>query len=57
MDGDTEEIEIESTWRATARVEVPLGWRPGSTLSDWPDSVLDQINTTGAELIDWTCTS
>jgi hypothetical protein len=50
---ETEEITIESTWRASALVEVPKGWRPGDTLDDWPEDVLDQVTTSGAELIDW----
>lgn len=48
-----EEITITSVWHATTRVEVPKGWRPPSTLDGWPDGVLDQVDTTGAELVDW----
>lgn len=50
---ETEQIVIDCTWRASVRVEVPTGWRPGGTLNDWPDEVLDQVDTTDAELVDW----
>lgn len=50
---ETEEITIETTWRATSRVEVPLGWRPGNSLADWPESVLEQVSPDQAELVDW----
>lgn len=50
---ETEEITIHATWESSHRVEVPKGWRPGSTLNNWPDGVLDEITPGTAELIDW----
>lgn len=50
---ETETITIHSTWHVSSTVEVPKGWRPGSTLNDWPQDVLDAVDTTGAELVDW----
>jgi hypothetical protein len=50
---ETEEITINATWQSSHVVEVPKGWRPGSTLDGWPAGVLDQITSDTAELIDW----
>lgn len=56
-DQDTETITIHSTWHASTTVEVPKGWRPGSTLTDWPEDVLEAVTPQGAELVDWEATS
>jgi hypothetical protein len=50
---ETEEISITCKWESTLTVEVPKGWRPGSSLDDFPESVLDQITSETAELVDW----
>lgn len=50
---ETEEIEISCTWQTTHRVEVPKGWRPTGTLSDFPPDVLEQLDARTAELVDW----
>jgi hypothetical protein len=50
---ETEEITITARWESTHRVEVPKGWRPGSTLEGWPPGVLDEVTAETAELVDW----
>jgi hypothetical protein len=52
-DGDTEEITIRCKWETSHTVEVPRGWRPGPRLDDFPESVLEQIDASTAELVDW----
>jgi hypothetical protein len=50
---ETEEITIHTVWHSDLLVEVPKGWRPGASLDDFPDSVLEQIDSSTAELVDW----
>lgn len=43
-------ITIRCTWRTTQQVEVPDDYELGNTLDDeWAD----QVDTGGAELVDW----
>jgi hypothetical protein len=53
-------IVIEATWRSTARIEVADDWEApdegalqlGQDIDG--EDIADQIDTTGAELVDWT---
>jgi len=53
MTVDTETITITCTWKSAHVVEVPVGWRPGALLDDFPEDVLDEIDAGSAELVDW----
>lgn len=50
---ETEEITITCTWESSHAVQVPKGWRPTHRLDDFPDSVLEQIKSDTAQLVDW----
>lgn len=50
-------VTIVSTWRASISVEVEddVDIRDDN-FSDWPDDVLDQVDSQVAELVDWEVT-
>jgi hypothetical protein len=50
---ETEEITINCTWTTSNQVTVPKGWRPTSSLDDFPEEVLNTLTTADAELTDW----
>jgi len=47
------EVTITGEWRSTHVVEVPDDFVTPDTLSEFPDDVLEELNTNNAELIDW----
>jgi hypothetical protein len=50
---ETETIEMRLKWESSLWVDVPKGWRPGPNLGDFPQSVLEQMTSETAELVDW----
>jgi hypothetical protein len=47
-------VTIHSTWKATAtNVEVPDDFSDDLPLEEWPEDVLEQVNSGGAYLADW----
>lgn len=46
-------VRIRCTWKATITAEVPDDFEGSSNLNEWPDEVVDQIDSSTAELVDW----
>jgi hypothetical protein len=47
------EITINMTWRNSVTVEVEDDFEVPGNLSTFPEEVLEQMDTQGAELVDW----
>ena len=50
-------ITVECTWRSSHRIEVPEDFTDTGHLGDFPPEALEEMNTAGAELVDWRVTS
>lgn len=53
MDGETKEIVIHCKWETSHLVEVPVDFEVPGTLDEFPQEVLEQLDTLGASLVDW----
>jgi len=53
LEPETETISMHLKWESSLYVDVPKGWRPGPNLGDFPNSVLQQMTSETAELMDW----
>lgn len=50
LEEETVTRTVVCTWRSTHEVELPASYKPGGTLDEeWAD----QVDTAGAELVDW----
>ena len=46
-------ITVYMTWRNSVDVEVPDDFTIPSTLDSFPEDVLEEMTSQGAELVDW----
>lgn len=49
-------LTINCRWESNHTVEVPDDFELPESLHDWPQDILDQVDTLGAMLTDWTTT-
>lgn len=47
------EVTVRSTWRATSVIEVPDDFVVTQDINEWPEDLLEQVDSSGAELVDW----
>ena len=45
-------VHVTATWRSTVEIEVPNDLEE-CDLMELPEDLLDQVDTSGAELVDW----
>lgn len=50
---NTKVITVHMTWRNSVEIEVPADFEMPSTLDGFPEDALEQMDTAGAELVDW----
>jgi hypothetical protein len=48
-------LSVTSTWRASTTIEIDddVEVNPSVLDDSWPEDVLEQVTTQGAELVDW----
>lgn len=46
-------ITINCTWETRQLVEVPDDFEVPERLDEFPEEILDQLDTSGAQLVDW----
>lgn len=49
----TKKITLRCTWVTVHEIEVPANYEDTGYLDDFPEELLDEVTSDGAELTDW----